>query len=244
MVAFKGKSNCKRTKKENTFNKLFNKRLNHDYKTNHVFKFQKFSKNRQEYFPSSLHQGLQSNGYINSIMKSIKIILILKFLLLDVMALDEMQFTTEQIQLFNDFKDNFHKIYSLSEAESKAMKSFIENVALINAHNLQYDNGETIFRLGISDLSDLSTQELNDQLNGFQPMKFPMRTKTTTQDTTIELLTCEQTNQNIDNEPSVNERVNPDLSIKSQQLIPESIDWRFALQPIRFQGKMLSKAKL
>lgn len=160
-------------------------------------------------------------------------------LLLNVIALDEIQFTTEQIQLFNDFKDNFHKNYATPEAESKAMKSFIDNVSLINAHNLQYDNGETTFRLGISDLSDLSTQELNDQLNGFQPIKFTRRTKTTTQDTTIELLTCEQTNQNIDNEPSVNERVIPDLSIKSQEFIPDSIDWRFALQPIRIQGKML-----
>lgn len=177
-------------------------------------------------------------------------------LFLCIFALDEIQLVTTQnmlerlqIQMFNDFKDTYHKHYATPEAELNAKTNFIDNVALINAHNEKFDNGKTTFRLGISDLLDFSIQELNDQLYGFQPVKFSRRPKTTedTQDTTVELLTCEHTNQinQEEEEGNVIERVitdplkTQDYTLETQ--IPDSMDWRFALQPIRFQGIMWIK---
>lgn len=189
-------------------------------------------------------------------MKSIKIILIFKIILLDVFALDEIQLevTAEDIaariqtQLFHDFKDTFHKQYATPEAELKAKKSFLDNVALVNAHNVKFDNGEISFRLGISELSDSSPEELNFQLSEFQPIKFSRRERTTTTeattdapDTTTELLTCEQTNQVVNDELSVNERIMNEslnkLEDQTLELIPDSVDWRFAFQSIKFHGK-------
>ena len=178
---------------------------------------------------------------------SLKVIFILEILFLYVFASDEaqMEVTTEdvaakfQMQLFNDFKNNFNKHYATPEAETKAKKSFLDNVALVNEHNTKFDNGETTFRLGISELSDLSVQELTEQLTGFQPINFSRKPRTTegttTQGTTTaEILTCEQTNQIVDDEPGVNERV---ITDSLNELIPDSIDWRFAFQSSRFQGK-------
>ena len=186
-------------------------------------------------------------------MNTIKIILILEIILLDVFAIDEVQLevTTEdigariQMQLFNDFKDTYHKQYATTEIELKAKKSFLDNVALVNAHNVKFDHGETSFRLGISELSDSSPEELNFQLSEFKPIKFSRKATTTeaTPDTTVELLTCEQTNQVVNDELSVNERIMKeslnDIQEQTLELNPDSKDWRFAFQSIRSHGELM-----
>ncbi|KAI0242158.1 Cathepsin L1 [Lamellibrachia satsuma] len=93
-------------------------------------------------------------------------------------------------------------------------KTFENNVAAINNHNLEYDLGMHTFTMGINEYSDMSAEEFSQTMNGLRQNR--------------SLTHFDQ--------PSV------DMCCENNSTLPDSVDWRTKgyVTPVKNQGKCAS----
>ena len=73
---------------------------------------------------------------------------------------------TKDVRMFTEWKLNFHKNYSNTLEEHKAMLKWLKNKADIDEQNLKYENGESTYKRGLSKYSDFSNEEKRQSLMG------------------------------------------------------------------------------
>lgn len=154
----------------------------------------------------------------------------------------------KQTEDFNDFKSKFNRTYATIEEEQKAKINLINNIAFYELHNKKFLTGESLFKMGESELSDMTAQEINDQMNGLLELNSTViqhekAIATTIAPETEDLLTCEYSVEDNAGQHAVEGRaLTTPMSIKTTRKlttpqVPVSADWRHIFNPIRFQGR-------
>lgn len=116
---------------------------------------------------------------------------------------------SEDDQAWEDFKTKFNKAYKSGHEEAYRKKVFLENKRSVEDHNARQTIGginETTFSLTSNRLSDMTIEEVNNQLNGF---RFPSQLEAANRTSAAMLETLLEA-----------------LDSSSQVVIPESLDWR------------------
>lgn len=62
-------------------------------------------------------------------------------------------------------KLKYGKSYSNATEEEKRIKIFLNNKHKVEEHNEKHANGSVTFKMGLNKFSDLTTEEVNAQLN-------------------------------------------------------------------------------
>lgn len=71
-------------------------------------------------------------------------------------------------EAWKSFKLKHNKTYETAEKELARMKVFMENAKKIAKHNERFKNGEVTDEKGINEYSDMSEEEFNSIMNGFE----------------------------------------------------------------------------
>jgi len=109
------------------------------------------------------------------------------------------------------WKQQHGKSYPTNSQESFRMKVWMENRAVIEKHNKEFDEGVHTSQLGLNEFSDLSSHEFFSMMNGYRPSL------------------KEEKNE-----------ANVTLSVRSlpHRSLPHSVDWRKkgAVTDVKYQG--------
>jgi C1A family cysteine protease len=76
-------------------------------------------------------------------------------------------FTNDFLNQFSDFKSRFNKTYESEEAEGKALLNIANLLPKIQEHNDNYNSGSSSFQLGIWEYSDMSADDISENMTGF-----------------------------------------------------------------------------
>lgn len=63
-------------------------------------------------------------------------------------------------------KLKYGKSYPNATEEEKRMEIFLNNKNKVEEHNEKHANGSATFKMGLNKFSDLTTEEMNAQMNG------------------------------------------------------------------------------
>ncbi|XP_065204572.1 procathepsin L-like [Planococcus citri] len=82
---------------------------------------------------------------------------------------------------WNSFKIRFNKTYQSTNHEQQRMEIYLNNIEEITKHNELFEKGEVMYKKGVNQFTDLTSQEFSDRylskLNSFQNTRsYPMAT--------------------------------------------------------------------
>ena len=80
---------------------------------------------------------------------------------------EKLQRTIDNILTFDMYKEMFKKTYKDVDTEQKALQNFLFNDEDIKRHNVEYTAGNVPFVRALWEYSDMSADEVNEDINGF-----------------------------------------------------------------------------
>lgn len=96
--------------------------------------------------------------------------LILLLVFVTLAATEASAWTAEEQQIFQEWKEEFRKVYRSEAEESEAMENVLKNKQKIDAHNKLFELGKVSYEQGLFEYSDLSPIQLKMFFHG---IKFP-----------------------------------------------------------------------